>query len=278
MNQVARKIVPEVRKPSFQLENLEKYYMNNNPVSTHFLNSLHLIFPDGEKYFIRSVRAYADKIQDPVLKERVKGFISQEAQHMSAHKKVWEKIQQTSPIAKDFLSFYNYTCYEILEPLTRNTIGDSLPLAITAALEHYTAVIAEVALSDDGKILSEINKEMKELLYWHAAEEIEHKSVAYDVYEEMVGNYPIRIAGMIYATVVLSFYTFLGQGMLLAFDGDIKWGNVLDSIIKFGNKAQPLFKNIFDNLSGYFAIDFHPDKIENFHLAEDYLDRFKKEV
>lgn len=273
MNLIANKNIPRVRKPEFSFFDLPRYYMNENPVSTHFINSLHLIFPDGEKYFIRSVKAYYEKIQDPNLKERVRAFISQEAQHMSAHKKVWEKIQENHPIAETFLDIYNYSCYEILEPITRRFFGDAFPLAITAALEHYTAVMAEVALQSEGVILSEIHKDMKNMLYWHAAEEIEHKSIAYDVYEEMVGDYSLRILGMIYASIVLSLYTTIGHGMLLFSDTEINFWDLPKKSIKFGTKAKPLFENILENILDYFRPDFHPDDRENEILANAYLDR-----
>lgn len=51
MNSKSKKVIPIVRKPEFNFENLETHYLNNNPVATHFVNSLHMIFPDGEKYF-----------------------------------------------------------------------------------------------------------------------------------------------------------------------------------------------------------------------------------
>lgn len=273
MNAIARKNIPEVRKPDFSFSDLPRYYMNENPVSTHFINSLHLIFPDGEKYFIRSVKAYSEKIKDPLLKERVKAFISQEAQHMSAHKKVWEKIRMNHPMSEKFLEFYNFTCYEILEPITRKLVGDAFPLAITAALEHYTAVMAEVALRNEGEIISEIYPDMKHMLYWHAAEEIEHKSVAYDVYQELVGDYTIRILGMIYASVVLSLYTAIGHGMLLVSDTEINILELPRKSLRFGTKAKPLFENILGNLLDYFRIDFHPDDRENEFLANSYLEK-----
>lgn len=277
MNYIANKNVPRVRKPVFNFKDLPKYYMNQNPVSTHFLNSLHLIFPDGEKYFMRSVKAYSDKIKDPVLKERVKAFISQEAQHMTSHKKVWDEIRKNNPNMDLFLNFYNYTCYEILEPITRSLLGDALPLAITSALEHYTAVMAEVALQNDGEILKEIHPVMKDLLYWHAAEEIEHKAVAYDVFEEMVGNYPVRILGMIYATTVLAFYGSLGHLLLLLGDGEVNIQELSTHTNKFTGKAKPLFESVLSSIGEYFLIDFHPDSRPNDVLARNFLEKFSSE-
>ena len=42
---------------------------------THFFNALSLLFPAGERFFMDSVRNYRDRIDDPVLKQQVLGFI-----------------------------------------------------------------------------------------------------------------------------------------------------------------------------------------------------------
>ncbi len=277
MNSKSKKVIPIVRKPEFNFENLETHYLNNNPVATHFVNSLHMIFPDGEKYFIRSVKAFSDKISDPELQERVRAFINQEAQHMNAHKKIWDKLKEQSPAAELFLKFYNFTSYDLIEPLTRKFFGDQFPLAVTAALEHYTAVMAEVALYDNGEILRDVPIEMKNMLLWHAAEEIEHKAVAYDVYEEVVGNYPIRVAGMIYASILLGAYTMIGHAMFLGMDRNINWFDIKSQTERFGTRAKPLFEGIFKNLTEYFQINFHPDSRDNSELIDEFLRDFQKE-
>lgn len=278
MNKKSKKVLPLVRKPDFNFDNLDIHYLNNNPVATHFINSLHMIFPDGEKYFIRSVKAFSHKITDPELQERVRAFISQEAQHMNAHKKLWEKLKEQSIAADLFLRFYNYTSFELIEPFTRKFLGDEFPLAVTAALEHYTAVMAEVALYDNGEILRDVPLEMKNMLLWHAAEEIEHKAVAYDVYEEVQGSYPIRVAGMIYATFLLSFYTFLGQAMFMGFDRSINWFDIKDQTERFGTRTKPLFEGVFKNLFEYFQIDFHPDNRDNSKLSDEFLKDFSSDL
>ncbi len=277
MHHKSKKVLPLVRKPEFNFESLETHYLNQNPVSTHFVNSLHMIFPDGEKYFIRSVKAFSDQIQDPELQERVKAFIHQEAQHMNAHKKIWEKLKEQSPAAEIFLNIYQFTSYEVMEPFTRKLFGDAFPLAVTAALEHYTAVMAEVILQNNGEILRDVPIEMKNLLLWHAAEEIEHKAVAYDVYDELVGNYPLRIGGMLYASIVLGTYTLMGHALFLALDQNIQWREILSQTERFGNRAKPLFEGIFKNVFSYFQIDFHPDSLDNSHLSDSFLKEFSKE-
>ena len=49
-------------------------WLDNNAFLTAFFNGMSIAFPVGEKFFIDSVRHYADQITDPVLKEQIKGF------------------------------------------------------------------------------------------------------------------------------------------------------------------------------------------------------------
>jgi hypothetical protein len=64
-----------VRRIQFGHENtFERHWFRGNPFMTHFMNSLHSVFPAGERYFIRSVKWFDKQIQDPELKERVKAL------------------------------------------------------------------------------------------------------------------------------------------------------------------------------------------------------------
>ena len=84
----------QVGRPEFVPEgNFGKYYADGNPLLSHLLNSLHVVFPEGEKLFIRSVKFFEDEIKDTQLKARVKGFIGQETQHMAQHEKIWDTFE-----------------------------------------------------------------------------------------------------------------------------------------------------------------------------------------
>src|SRR3954454_9073585 len=70
------------RRISFEesLRTVPKHFAaDGDVVSSHVMANLSSVFPDGEDFFVRSVRHYRDQITDPVLKRQVAGFIGQEA-------------------------------------------------------------------------------------------------------------------------------------------------------------------------------------------------------
>jgi predicted metal-dependent hydrolase len=64
-------------------------------------------------------------------------------------------------------------------------------LAITVAIEHFTALFAQLMLRP-GSIIDKAEPSMRELWRSHAAEEMEHKSVAFDVYRAVGGTEAMR--------------------------------------------------------------------------------------
>src|SRR6476620_10309137 len=77
------------RRISFEesLRTVPKHFAaDGDPILSHIAANLSAVFPDGEDFFVRSVRHYRDRVTDPVLKQQVKGFIGQEAMHGREHR------------------------------------------------------------------------------------------------------------------------------------------------------------------------------------------------
>ena len=75
-------------------------------------------------------------------------------------------------------------------------------MAITSASEHFTSVLAHNVLGDEQTRATMFPSEAFELLMtWHALEELEHKDVAYDLFNEVSGNYGVRLLGILFAAV-----------------------------------------------------------------------------
>ncbi len=272
------KVMPIVRKPHFNWEGMPLHYVENNYFGTHFLNSMHVVFPEGEKYFIRSVKAFADKIEDPNLKERVKAFIGQEAQHMALHKTFWQKLQDEGPALDIFEKIYSATAFDFLEKFSRALSRDKYSLSVTAALEHYTAILAEVVFKDDCEMLDGISEEMVKMLKWHAAEEIEHKAVAFDVLKTVDDSYLLRVSGMVFATYGLVFYILMGQAIFMAFDKQIPFWDLTGQFLRFAEKATPIFTAVAKEVADYFRPDFHPDDKDNTYIAKEYFAKVEEEL
>ncbi len=192
--------VPLIRKPEFDFD-LPRYWHGGSLRATHLANAINFVFPAGERFFIRSVRHWLPQITDPVLRARVDAFIGQEAQHQRAHLAVFKGLEQHGFEIQSFLDWYERVAYGHIEPMT----PPILRLATTAALEHFTATFGELALGTE--LLDPAHPVMQKLLRWHAAEEIEHRDVAFDVLMQVDDRYIVRFIGFLMALgTILSFW------------------------------------------------------------------------
>lgn len=270
----------KVRRIDFGHENETKRHWAGNPVKTHFLNSFHSVFPDGEKLFIRSVNYFANEIKDPDLKERVKRFIGQEIQHYTQHGKYWDTMDKMGLRASEFTKWYAEDAYVrnegLLKQIHTAIFGEQydkvMSLAVTSALEHYTATLAEIALENENELFQTLTKEMQYLFKWHAAEEIEHKAVAYDVFEKVAeGNYAQRMIGFAYGSFFLAYYSVLGFFWYMFNDKELPlWkipGYMLEVTPQFFRFAAALILKTLP----YLKPGFHPDDAHNDHLAEKFF-------
>ncbi|MDB5229167.1 MAG: hypothetical protein JWN78_3360 [Bacteroidota bacterium] len=273
----ANKPEAKIRKVNFIFEKpFPKHWYNDNPIATHFMNAQHLAFPDGEKFFIRSVKAFADVYaNDPELKKRVNNFIGQEGTHYAEHQKFWDIMESQDLQPQKFLKFFRATAWNGLEKAIRkyfpNGSGDKMALSVTVGLEHFTAMLAESGIINK-EITKNMPEEMRDLFMWHAAEEIEHKSIPFDVLKKVDDSYALRISGMAVATWGLWFYLTSGMISLTINDKDIKRSEIPKYLLLFGRNFSKSFGGTMaEQYWQYFRRDFHPDQIDNYHLAEELL-------
>lgn len=262
--------------PSFEVRNLRfefssdipKFWQGGPKSVSLFLDNLSTFFPEGEKFFMRAVRRYQNQITDPQLKADIRSFHGQEAMHTREHQKYNAFLTRNGIDADQFEK-------EVKAILDRveETLPDRWKLAATAALEHFTALLAEILLDDRG-LMKDAHPELRDLWYWHAAEENEHKNVAYDVYYKVGGNYPERVLVMLLATVV--FWTKLAdqQARMMHKEGLLfsakEWKEFI--FYMFINPA-PLSKLILPYLR-YFKPGFHPSQSTK---ATRLVERWKAE-
>lgn len=192
---------------------LPKYWLGENALITHAMNVFSIFIPDGEKFFIQSVKYYENDVKDPELKALVKAFVQQEAQHYKAHEILNDAIKATGVDVDPILERARKILLRFEKYLPRK-----LQLSMTVALEHVTATAAEIILKVPD-YQEQMHPKMLDFWAWHAIEEIEHKSVAYDVYKEMGGGYLLRLTGAVVAIGFLIGPVVLSTIKLLRDDG-----------------------------------------------------------
>ncbi|QHL90404.1 metal-dependent hydrolase [Sphingomonas changnyeongensis] len=152
----------------------DRWWMNGDPVATAFHNALSVTFPRGEAFFIESVKAFRDGVPAKLDRE-IRAFVQQEVMHSREHVAFNRRVVD----AGYDVSHLEQVVVESLE-LTRNR-PQILNLAVTMALEHYTAMMAQMMLKD-ADYWRGVDRETADMWKWHAIEEIEHKGVAYDTW------------------------------------------------------------------------------------------------
>jgi uncharacterized protein len=267
----AERTVP-TRRISFEaaLQDLPRHFAaDGDLILSHLAAMLSALFPDGEDFFVRSVRHYRDRITDPDLKRQVAGFIGQEAIHGREHRVLNDRLAELGYPTKGVERFtrWGLETRERVAPATSN-------LAATAALEHFTATLAELVLSSDEARALFDNNEVRDLFLWHALEESEHKAVAFDVYKAVGGGERMRVwtmNGLRYGFVALMVVQVTLS--LLGDPATFRRGNLRRSWRRF--RRSPLVSRaVWDRLRDYNRPDFHPDD----HDATALVARWRAEL
>ncbi len=237
-------------------------------VSSHYAAALSGLFPDGEDYFVRSVRHYRDRITDPELKRQVAGFIGQEAMHGREHRAFNARLdelgyhtQRIERMTRKVLEFRE----RVAPPITN--------LAVTAALEHFTATMAELILSSEEARASFGDDSVRDLFLWHALEESEHKAVAFDVYRAMGGSERLRVLTMKFIRIGFMIAVGLEMAWSLATDrATYRPGNLRASWRRF-RRSPMMSPKLWAQLKEYDRPGFHPDDRDTAGLVAEWRDR-----
>lgn len=257
------RIVP--RRMDFVFDDsIPRHWFFDDPVATAIANGVNLLFPDGERHFVRSVRHYVSQIDDPTLLAQIKSFAGQEGSHAREHERYFQWMRDQGYEIDGFLRVYRFIAFRIVE----RWMPASVNLAGTAAAEHFTAIMAENAF--ELGLFEQAHPRMRELLLWHAAEEIEHKSVAYDVLQKVAPSYAVRVAGMVMATVMMTGFWSAAALLLMRQDG-LTLAQIRTRLRAIGAR-RPVGKMVFlKGIREFLQRDFHPWNHDNGHLARDYF-------
>lgn len=252
----------EVRDLRFPLSSSPRDWHGQGPAVSAYFDQLSVFFPLGERFFVRSVKHYQSQLTDPRLREEVAAFCAQEGHHGREHVAYNDRLTaQGLPIAglENIVRFLLGLLMKLFSPRRQ--------LAVTCALEHFTSLMGEFILSKR-EALDGSDPTMRSLWRWHAAEENEHRSVAFDVYKAVGGTFFERCRVMLVVSFFFWSLVVLQQLVFMAQRG------FLFSVREHGR----LFKFCFINpgaLSAlvrpylsYFRRDFHPATRGGFELIE----------
>ncbi|MBK8254175.1 MAG: metal-dependent hydrolase [Polyangiaceae bacterium] len=244
-------------------------YYGDDPIQTLVMTALSNVFPEGERFFVDSVMYYKEAFEnDPELSEAVKGFAGQEGYHARAHTAFNTMARaQGLEVAVDL--------ERKVKHLLRFRKKDAPPearLAVTCALEHFTAIMAEQLLTDE-EHRNRLHPSVRDLWVWHALEESEHKAVAFDVFNRVCGSYAVRARVMILTTLFfVGFVTYSHLRMCKARGvlGDVR-GHLRNIDYLWIRKG--LFRKLIPAYLDYFRPNFHPNSRNTHSLLHSWRDR-----
>lgn len=261
------------RRMDFEFsEETPRYWYADSPFLTSFWTTLSSLFPEGETFFVDSVKNYRHRITDETLKAQITGFIGQEAMHSKEHA-AFNNLAEKHGFPAEKLDKE----LGVLLRFARKVLPKKVQLATTVALEHYTAILAEQLLRDKSHQENIKDPEALKLWMWHALEENEHKVVAYDVYNAIGGGYFTRVLTMIIVTFFFFAVVGTGHARLLWADRklfDIK-GNLKGLWYLWSPKG--LFPQLFFKYIDFFRPGFHPNDHDTVQLLDDWRHRMLDE-
>jgi predicted metal-dependent hydrolase len=261
--------LPEVRNLRFALTGgIPRHWLGGRRSATTFFDNLSVFFPLGERFFVASVHAHEDHVTDPKLRAAMRAFCGQEGVHSREHVRYNEMLTSKGYPVPEMESRVK----RILTRVARRA-PPRRQLAITCALEHFTALLGQLVLTDP-RILDDADATMAALWRWHSAEENEHKSVAYDVYEAVGGTYNERVLIMLATTVVFWGKVLEQQARMMKVDGTAssprEWAELVRFLFVEPGGMFGVARHYFD----YFRPDFHPDDIDSAALTEAWKETY----
>ena len=190
------------RKVKFEWKDTPIDWIPNQPFISYFINEINMILPAGEFWFCRLYNKVLPQITDEKLKEDVRAFIRQEAMHAQAHNSANKEYLTIRNIDVDRnLKLMDLLFTKVLadKPLTFIPVPgplehqwDLFRLGIIATVEHMTCVLGKYVLYNKKWEELGADANMLDLVKWHGAEEIEHRTVAFDLYRHLGGGYISR--------------------------------------------------------------------------------------
>jgi len=247
-----------------------RYWFDDHPFKTHYFNALSSSFPVGERFFIRSVRHFEPRITDPRLRQQILQFVGQEGHHRIEHR---HHIDLMLAQGYSGITRFEHLVQGLLDFLNKRF--PLYALAATVSMEHFTAILADQLLRHPDRWLAPMHADMRLLWHWHAVEETEHKAVAYDVYQQVSGNYWLRISAMILESIGFLLDILVRTVYFLWRDRKLFSLRLWLQGIAFVWGRRGALGSVVGEYFKYFRPGFHPWQNDNYYLVEKFIAEYK---
>jgi predicted metal-dependent hydrolase len=232
-------------------------------------NSISLLMPFVEPYFVRSVRATLDDLDGP-LRDRTEDYVRQELQHHAQHRRFNDLLAVQAPGIRRLESWMRRTYGWLGRTRSRR-----FNVAFAAGSETIAFGIARWIDRHLRVLFDGADPVASTLFLWHLAEEVEHKTVAYDVYRAAGGGRLRYAWAMSVAAVLLAAGAFAGSVTMLLAERRLfrptAWFRLIGWSLSFIFVALPVM--VISALPGH-----HPDQLADPAGLEHWLDHLDPET
>ncbi len=285
----------KARKVRFDLNNTPLHWIPQDPLASYMTNAIHLLLPEGELWFCRVYNKALPMVSDAELREDVEGFIRQEAVHSRVHTNAQSYLQRHDVQCEPYLEKVRFLFKTLLgeEPLGQRWLQWKwlerqwlvTRVGIIGAVEHFTGILGQWAM--DNTSWDKADPVMADLFKWHLAEEVEHRTVAFDLHRHLcktrLGFYLSRQLLMAFVFPLFIYFVFTGTRFLAAQDKDAKvqkigrwgWLKMTREMERCGRRTDhvPAFSFLFKATLRWLSPRFHPVHEGNTAQALDYIAR-----
>jgi hypothetical protein len=241
----------------------KKGWLQGDPVKSHLFNAASQCFPKVESFLIHSVNHYYDKIENQKIKEDMKRLSREEVAHSEVHKRFNQILEENG-----YNTNFTNRVTELQLYLFKKLCGPKTKLALSVGGEHLTALLGKYALETNS--LHDCEETLKKVWLWHCTEELDHREVIFEVYEEIGGEQWRRKICLLIITLSISITIFIGHLELLKKEKILfKKKTWINSAHFFFRKNTGVYSYSIKNWLFFFRKDFHPRKISLKKIHEE---------
>lgn len=286
----------KARRVQFNFDETPKCWLQDDPFSSHMINGIHLLLPAGELWFCRVYNQALPFITDANLREDVEGFIRQEAIHSRQHTHAQGYLDRQGYYYAGYVDRINWLFEQFLgnAPFGLNFLDNRYTkdlwvvarVGMIATIEHFTGILGQWAM-DNETWEENGDPTMVDLFKWHLAEEVEHRTVAFDLFEHLcstrLGFYVSRQAMMSIVFPMILYLILDGYRVLARQDDDAEMRKLgtqhvfrlLLELERVGKRTRnvPTFSFLVKATARWANPFFHPITEGDTQQALDYLAR-----